>query len=459
MKIVDAVHGMAIRAAFGLWHGWRPYGRHAAFLERSQWWPRARLEELQMQKLSGLLEHAYAKVPFYRHRFDEAGVRPSSIQSPADLRCLPILTKQDIQEHREELLTGGADRKQLIENHTGGSTGSPLTFYQDPSFAAWSDADKLRNYRMAGYELGQRWAFLWGSDYDAGTHKGQYGRFKDWLVYNTLWINTFDLTLDTLRQAAVQLSHWKPEILVAYVSSAVLLARLVQEGGVPEIRFRAIQTSAEVLTPEARQLLQETFGCPAFDRYGCREVGNIAHECDAHQGLHILAENNLVEFMDSEGHPAPPGQLGRMVVTNLNNYAMPLIRYETGDWGVYSDQPCRCDRGLPVLKTVVGRTSDIITSPSGKLLHGEFFTHLFYKISGIYQFRVVQETLADLQIYIVPGMGFEQQEAFKFLEDTIHQYGDAAFRVRFVLCDSLPPAPSGKYRFTISKVPLSLGRE
>jgi len=459
MSPLDVVHGAAIRTAFDLWYGWKPYGRYATLLNQTQWWSWPDIQAFQMRKLKALIEQAYTHVPFYRTRFDQAGVRPQDIQSPADLARLPLLTKREIQDQIGTMLACGVDRKRLRENHTGGSTGQPLTFYQDAAFRAWSDADQLRNYRMAGYQLGTRWAFLWGSDYDASVHKGWRGRLQDRVIYNTIWINTFDLTVDTLAEAAERLVRFQPEILIAYVSSATLLARLVRDCGITGIRPQAIQTSAEVLTPDDRALLKETFGCDSFDRYGCREVYNMAHECSAHQGLHLLAENNLVELIDAEARPVAPGNIGRVVVTNLNNYAMPLIRYEVGDMAIASPHACACGRGLPLLKSVVGRKADVITSPSGKLLHGEFFTHLFYKISGVYQFRVIQETLSNLRIQVVPGPGFDQQALMLFLETTIHRHGDPAFKLQMELCDHLPPAASGKHRFTISHVPLSLSEK
>ncbi|MBU0495961.1 MAG: hypothetical protein KKA73_23250 [Chloroflexi bacterium] len=453
MSLLDRIHGAAIRTGFALWYGWQPYGRHTAFLERSQWWPWPQLEEYQTAKLRALLTQAYANIPFYRQRFDEVGLCPAAVHAPADLIGLPVLTKAEIQDHGENLLARNVDRRRLHQDHTGGSTGHPLAFYQDAGYTAWCNADKLRCYRLAGYRLGQRWAFLWGSDYDAQAHKGHRGQLADRLVYNTLWIDTFDLDVEMLAAAARQLARWRPRILVAYVSSAVLLARLVQERGIVNVLPHAIQTSAEVLTPDDRRLLEEAFGCPIFDRYGCREVGNIAHECSAHQGLHVLAENNLLELLDEADQPVPPGQPGRVVVTNLNNHAMPLIRYETGDMAVASAQPCTCGRGLPLLESVVGRVSDLITSPSGRLLHGEFFTHLFYKTRGVRQFRVIQETRHDLLIELVPGPGFDQATTCNLVEQGIQQHGDPAFRVRFELHEHLAPSASGKYQFTISRVP------
>lgn len=452
----ESFHAALIRAAFHAVYGWQPVFQHIKFLDQSQWWPWPQIQELQIRKLKLLLEHAYANVPFYQRRFDKAGLRPSDLKSAADLACLPVLTKREIQDHLADLRAQNMGRHGIRENHTGGSTGHPLTFYQDANYLAWAKADILRGYHWAGYQVGMRWAFLWGSNYDARTHKGHFGHLKDQIGFNSLWINTFDLTTETLTRAAEQLVSWQPQVLVAYVSSATLLAHLVRAKGIRGIRPRAIQTSAEVLTPADRHLLEDTFCCHVFDRYGSREVSNIAHECDAHQGLHILAENNLVELLDAENCPVGPGQLGRLVVTNLNNYVMPLIRYEIGDMGVAAPSPCACGRGAPLLEAVTGRITDMITSPSGKLLHGEFFTHLFYKVSGVYQFRVTQEARADLVVQIVPAPGFDRQQVLAFLEDAIHQHGDPAFRLRFEICDHLSPTASGKYRFTRSLVPLDL---
>ena len=455
-NLVNSAHEFTIRNAFNSYYGWKPYGRNAEFLEGSQWWTWQKIQELQNTKLRKLINHVYQHVPFYRSRFDEAGLKPGDIQSSDDLWKLPILRKQDIQKNLTDLLAENANKKKLLENHTGGSTGHPLTFYHDDNFLAWGNADLLRNYRMAGYYLGMRWAFLWGSDYDAITHKGLFGYIKDWLIYNTIWVNTFDLTTETLTMAAKKIKEWDPKMLVAYVSSATLFARLIRSKN-HGIHPQSIQVSAEVLTPDDRKLLENVFGCPVFDRYGCREVLNIAHECDSHEGLHILAENNIVELLNNEGNYQDAGELGRIVVTNLNNYSMPLIRYEIGDMAIASDRTCSCGRGLPLLEKVVGRTTDVISSPSGKLLHGEFFTHLFYEVKDVKQFRVIQENITDIRLQIVPGDYFDASKSFAFLRERILKHGDSGFNLIFELCEHIPSTKSGKYRFTVSKVPINLG--
>ncbi len=458
MSIIYSLHRSSINLAFQGIFGWQHYGRYASFLDQSQWWPYERIVEFQNQKLQDLIAHAYTKVPYYHAIMKSAGIECTDIRSAQDLKKLPILSKEIIQNNVEQLLTAGCKRNELRQNHTGGSTGQPITFYQDKNFSDWGNAELLRDYRMSGYELGTRWAFLWGSDVDAKAHKGWQGRLKDQIIYNTLWINTFDLSFETIASATDQLIRWRPEIIVAYVSSITMLARYALEKGIDLIRPRAIQTSAEVLTSADRDLIRRAFGCEAFDRYGCREVGNIAHECDAHKGIHELMETNLLEILDDNDLECAPGKIGRVVVTNLCNYAMPFIRYENGDLAIRGRDECPCGRGLPLIDQIAGRIADVITSPSGKLIHGEFFTHLFYKINGVQQFRVVQESLQELIIQVVPGYGFDAETVFSFLETAIHTHGDSAFQLRFEVHDHLPPASSGKYRFTSSKVPLTFSR-
>jgi phenylacetate-CoA ligase len=426
-------------------------------LEKSQWWPWSKIKALQAEKLPSLLDHAYKTVPFYRQRFEKLGLHPKDVKGVDDLYRLPILTKGDIQKNLTQLVSNRFKQRKKIENHSGGSTGQPTKFYQDSFYKDWEQADMLRCYRMTGYQLGIRWAFLWGSDYDANAHKGCLASLKDRIIFNLIWVNTFDLTADTLLRALEQMVRWRPKIIVAYVSSIALLAKLIKDKRISGPEPKAIQTSAEVLTPATRRLIESSFNCPVFDRYGCREMGNVAHECEQHQGLHILAENNLVELVDDKGQPVKPGQPGRIVVTNLNNYTMPFIRYETGDLAEYSEQNCSCGRGLPLIRSIQGRVTDVITSPSGKLLHGEFFSHLFYKVDEIIQYRIIQKSRKSLLIQIVPAQNFQETKVFSVLRAAICQHGDPEFEIKFELHTHLPTSSSGKYRFTSSEVPVQLG--
>jgi phenylacetate-CoA ligase len=433
-------------------------GRAFRALWRSQWWHADRLRAEQWNLTQRLLQHVFEHVPYYRDVFQSLDARPQDFRDPADLLKFPLLTKQIIQTEGPRLRAqSGFDPRGVRRNHTGGSTGTPLSFWQDATYDAWSKAELDRCFGLCGYRPGQRQAFLWGSDVDSKAHKGFIGRLRD-LVLNLRWVDTFDLDARRLREAAIELVDFRPHLMVGYVSSLTLLARLIQSEALPAPRPRAVQTSAEVLTPSARALIEQTLGAPCFDRYGCREVGNIAHECDKHAGLHLLMESNYTEFVAQNGTVLAPAAPGQIVVTNLHNYVMPFIRYVTGDVGVPSTRSCDCGRGLPLMDRVEGRVSDVILTPSGRLLHGEFFTHLFYGVAGIRQFQVEQFTQTDLVVRMVADSDQAFDAARARLHDAICHHGDAAFRIDFLRVPHIPPRPSGKYCFTRSHVAISFGK-
>jgi phenylacetate-CoA ligase len=433
--------------------GKRAYMRE---LDRTQWLSRSEIEQLQVDRLKKLLSYAQEHCAFYRERFKAAGFFAEHFSQLSDLQALPPLTKREVQEHYREMIADDFSSDQMYENHTGGSTGTPLTFYQSRGYKAWADADIWRCFTMCGFQPGMRRVFLWGSDSDAKLHKTWRERvINDLLRGNIYWIDTFDVREADLVATGKKLASFKPHLIIGYVSSLTLFAQVVRSYKIEGIRPIGIQSSAEVLTPAQRALIEETFGAKVFDRYGCREVGIIAHECDRHEGLHLLAERNYTEFLH-QGHPVAPGEVGMITVTNLHNYAMPLIRYQMGDLGRPADRQPACGRGLPLMDVVEGRSTDVITTPSGKLLHGEFFTHLFYKLDGVRQFQIVQETREQLTIKIEPMGTLHKEEALRFLEDAIHQYGDPAFQMTFELVDKIPVASSGKFRFTISHVPVEV---
>lgn len=456
LNLLMTTHEFVLGKVFSLLlkTGRSPYNFRPSMLMRNlksllttQWQSLDELHSIQLAKARRLLGHARQHVPYYQELFDQAGFDQESLTYMDQLAALPVLTKNIIQEQGDRLLSTAFSPSEYYRNHTGGSTGEPLTFYHSWEYESWGLADIWRNFFMCGYRPGERKVFFWGSDYDATHHKGFRERIlNDLLHENMVWINTFDLSEELLDRSVTLLRLFRPRFLVAYVSSATLLARYLKDHGITDIRLRAIQTSAEVLTTAQRRLLEEVFGCQVFDRYGCREVGNIAHECDAHDGLHLLCENNYSEFL-VDGRSTTQGETGLITVTNLNNLAMPFIRYQPGDLGRPSGRKCSCGRQLPLMEMVDGRSTDVIETPSGKLLHGEFFTHLFYKLKHIRQFQVVQQERDLLVVKIVPLPGFEQEQTVRFLTDAICTHGDAAFRLEFNFLPAIPPAPSGKFRF------------
>jgi phenylacetate-CoA ligase len=400
----------------------------------------------QKARLASVIASA-ARTPYYRTLFARKGMNSQNVTSFDDLKEVPILTKQDLQDHLSELLDPDVPVQDRIPNQSGGSTGAPTLFYQERHFWAWQQAVQWLTESWCGYQPGDRLAYLWGSDRDAPRRHWRWGVRQ--FLENTHFENAFQMTPARLDQFIALLETWKAPFLWSYVSSAVFLARYVRQKG-RTLSFRAIRTTAESLTPADRMILHETFGGDVFDQYGSREMGILAHECAAHAGLHVMSPLHWIEVLPIEG-----SSLGRIVVTNLTNRAMPLLRYETGDLARWSTHACACGCRWPVLEAIAGRQTDILVSPSGKWIHGEFFTHLFYPLEGIRQFQVIQLTRSDLQIRIafVDGNPSRWEPCVSYLEKEIHARADPAFRLRFERVDSIAPSASGKFRFTESRVP------
>ncbi len=455
MNILESVFQSTLRTSFNYINRYKPWYKTHLLLKNTQWLSEDDLRQIQLQNIKALLAYSYDNVPYYKELFDSCGIDVGDIKELSDLQLIPFLTKKLIQQNLQKLRSTIYPANKTSAGFTGGSTGHSLKFYHGREFLNFSDRAVLfRNWEMCGYQVGNRIAFLWGSDVDAHRHTTPIERLKDRFMYNMIWINTFDLDKDKALLCVEKLGRFKPQLIVGYASSLVMMAKIVKSLGISEIRPKAIQSSAEMLMEEGRQLIEDAFGCRVFNRYGCREVSDITHECDKHVGMHVLMESNFVEFLSREGNPVEPGEVGRVVVTNLHNFVMPFIRYEVGDLALPSDRKCPCGRGLVLIEKVLGRKCDIITSPSGKLLHGEFFTHLFYGVEGVAQFQVIQKTLTNLEVKIVPNQDFSRERVVKSLRDAIFRYGDERFNVIFRVCDKIPPVISGKQIFTMSEVPM-----
>jgi phenylacetate-CoA ligase len=440
------------RPPAGLYHALRRrVARHAVDdaldrQEREQWLETDALRALVDHRIAGLLRHAGTNVPYYREIFREAGVDPESVVGAHDLEKLPFLTRDTVNRRPSGLMTEGLDPGTLRRNASGGSTGEPVVVYQSAAYQTETAAALRRSDHMCGYRFPQLRLMLWGADRDRAPARR---RLADYLIRRTLWVDAFRNDEPGTAAALRRCECLQPEFAVAYVSIATDFAQFTRDTGVgSRWRPRAIQTSAELLTADDRRPIEDTCRTAVFDRYGCREVGNIAHECEAHNGLHVLADINHVEII-ADDRPAPAGTPGEIVVTNLVNTAMPLIRYRTGDIGVLNAEACPCGRGLPLMRTVLGRTSDIILGPSGQRFHGEVFSHIFYDLPGVRRFRVEQTTLSGLTVWIEPSPDFSPALLGR-IEHEILGTTDPAFTVRFQLCDDLPTTPTGKHRFTVS---------
>jgi phenylacetate-CoA ligase len=420
--------------------------------ERTQYLSADDLHGLQLRRLQALLDHAYRNCPFYREQFDRAGVLPSDIKQLADLRFLPILEKRQVQQERDRMLASGWPKDDLIENQTGGSTGTPIAFCYSRDRHRARAAATLRHNRWAGWDIGDRVAYVWGAPRDTPL-RGLRARIREALTSQQIYLDTSHLTEAKMARFNEALKSFRPKVIQAYAGSIVLLARYLKAQGLATYQPGSIVTSAEVLDPEGRALLKEVFGCPIFDRYGCRELSVVASECDAHAGLHTMAEGLLVEVSPCEGK-SPLGTLGAILVTDLLNPAMPLIRYRIGDMGTWAEGPCTCGRALPRLQRVVGRVTEMLVGSDGRLVSGVYLaTYVVAARPSLGQVQIQQDKIGEILFRIKPGLHFESHRDFAYIKEASQRYLGPDLKVDFTLVDEeLAAEPSGKFIFSRSTV-------
>lgn len=432
--------------------------RYLKQIQRWQWLDNRQSYTLQKDRLRNLLMHAYHHVPYYRETLANAGVvnDPRAVNLKS-FEQIPLLEKGTIRSRFEDLKSDDLPKRKWHKNASGGSTGEPVTLIQDKHYDDWVRASTMLNDIWSGYSISERKILLWGSERDIFVGKETVKtRIIQWFM-NQTWLNAFRMTHEDMCIFVNKINDLKPIQILAYAESISELSRFIERERL-RIHFpRAIMTSAGTLFPHMRKTIERVFQAPVFDRYGSREVAGIACECEHHTGLHVCAPNHYVEVIKADGSSAGPGELGEIVITCLNNFAMPLIRYRIGDMGMWATQACSCGRGWPLLKEIVGRVTDIFFTNNGSRIHGEYFTHLFYYQDWIKKFQVIQENLQFLRIRIVPREWaanlhqLYEKEIKMIIEKIILVMGQDT-KMEFEFVKDIAPTASGKYRYTISKL-------
>ncbi|MGC9780293.1 MAG: phenylacetate--CoA ligase family protein [Candidatus Heimdallarchaeota archaeon] len=328
---------------------------------------------------------------FYREKWKSIEFNPNTdFNSLNDIVKIPPLTKEQIRANIPNLISKGFPEKELIKNYTGGSTGKSLTFYQTNESKDWSTAELFRHFNMCGWEFGDKYAFLWGADRDT-QNIGMANKINQ-KIRRYIWMNSFKLSEEKLSDFTKRIKKFKPKLLIGYASSLFEFAKFLEKQKY-EISIPFVESSAEKLYPFQRRKIQQYLNCKVFNRYGCREVGNIAHECSEYNKLHISEDINYIEILDKDNNLSAYEENGFVTITNLYNYGMPFIRYQNEDMAAISDEFCGCGRISRLLNPIIGRISDNIITPQGKIIHGKFFTHLFYNIPEVHQFQLPAKNL------------------------------------------------------------------
>ena len=410
----------------------------------------ADLQAGQRRRLSAILRHAYGTVPFYRTWFDRAGLRPSEFGDPSALQKLPLLSKEIIRENLSQLCSTRYRPHQLYPDSTGGSTGLPLRFFRDRECIVRRKAQELFFDQWMGYRLGDRTALFVAPVHLPQTLDGWKARIRNATAERLLAFDPYAISDAYLGDFAARYNSYKPHLVRCFPNSLVIFAEFLRRRGITPWRPRAVSCTGENLYPDQRALFAEVFQCPVFEKYGTFECGVIACECRAHQGMHVFVDGVVVEVLVN-GRPASPGQVGRIVVTDLYNYGMPLIRYDIGDLASWGSGPCACGSPLPRLERVWGRDRDILVAQDGSPRPGYVLVEMVRKLNLSSQFQIIQETPDRLHVRYAPvrelpgGALDAVSAAFR------SQLGEGV-QIRFERVPEIPRAPSGKFVYVQSLI-------
>jgi phenylacetate-CoA ligase len=417
-------------------------------LEKTQWLSPEQIADIQFKKLQALLTHVHVHCPYYRTVFERMSLVPEDIRTVADYARLPLLNKTRIRENAGGLLARNKAQRDALENSTSGSTGVTLDFFSDRKASDYTNALGLRANRWAGCKIGDRQATLWGFAQDDRTLR-LYGKIRNKILHHKLFLSSYDMNKKSMVEYRYKINRFKPNLIEGYASALFLFAKFLKHYQLRIHRPLGIVSTAETLYPHQREMIESVFRSRIFNRYGSREVPAIAQDCDLHEGLHIFSEHVILEILDDSGRPCRPGEVGKVVVTDLDNYIFPFLRYDIGDLAVVEDKTCSCGRGLPLIAHVEGRVWDVIIGANGNRLVGTFW--LVSGVKGIKQFQVLQERAGELIIKVLPEAAFTEEEKNKLLKNAKANCGQE-MSVEVQLVDAIPQTESGKHRYVISRI-------
>ena len=423
-------------------------------LNNSQWLPRSKIKELQDKKLNLLVQHSYKHVPYYREKMDSMNLSPDDIQSIDDLHKLPLLSKKDVKENIYfDLMSDNHDKSKIQKITTSGSTGQPFTYYVDKQQLEFRWAATLRGMEMTNYKFGDKQARLWHQT--LGLSRIQIIKeYMDAFFTRRKFFPVFEIKQKNIDKMIKKLSKYKPTLIDGYAEAINLCARYISSKEKLSNKKMSVISSAQMLPQHSRELIENNLNCKVYDKYGSREFSGIAYECNKHFGHHVVAENYIVEILKDK-KSAKENEVGEIVITDLNNYCMPLIRYRIGDLAKsLGTKICDCGRGLPLIGDIQGRVQSIIIGANGKYLPGTYFSHLFKDFEFIVQqYQVIQTKVDEIDIKIVKALRFEETLFNKLIDSISNTLGNQT-KININFVKNIPLIKTGKQTTVLSKIPI-----
>lgn len=447
---------------YSRWHGWGLYEKRRAF-EKSQWFSQEKLREMQWARLSRMLRHAYENVPYYKEQFKVIGATPEDIKSFKDYEKFPALTKQALQERLPDLLASNARQDDLLKGVTSGSSGRPTYYYQDISNNHIRGAAGKRLTRIAGCDFGMRVFYFWrdsvyyiaGEDIRKGEQvqeeslsplarikKAMYSRFA--IQNPALNVDPTLLNENEMKNLYGRLISFRPRVIISYVNALYRFAQYLEAEKLEGIKPQSIIVSSETLYPHQRQLMEKVFGCRVYNRYGLKETGIVAIECAEGEGMHINQEILHIDYRPSIADTS------EILITDLINTAMPILKYETGDTGTPVEGACPCGRGLSRVSQIQGRIIELLPTKLGGHINGQLFA-TFHWIKGVKQYQVIQREIDSFVINIAADETYREENLSPMLETIREKFGQDS-RIEIDYLDNIPYTKGCKYKLVVSEV-------
>lgn len=416
-----------------------------------QWYSQNDLLEMQFIKLKEMLIHAYDKTDYYNSLFNQVGFNPRKMSDFSDIKLIPIQTKKSIKSNFKSIKSHDFFDYNPRLTRTSGSTGEPFeifrsglshTYLRSLNFVAWN---------QAGYELGDKYA-----SFSGGSLFPDQIKFKEKIyayLLNATIMPSYHLSKERFNKYLLKLQKEKIKYIYGYSSALYDFAQSIKKENLNFSFIKGIFSSSDMLFKNQRKFIESVFGVKLIDIYGNPESGLLSFECYEQNGFHYGMQNCFVEIVDESGKNLGDNEIGRIIVTDLNNKCFPMIRYDTGDIGSISYEKCSCGRGLILIKNLGGRSRDYIILPDGRHIHGAFFNHLdsIYKADWLDRYHIKQKSKDLIIFQCIVNRDVSSEELNKIKKE-IEIGTNNLIKVEMEIVDSIPITKMGKYKLITREI-------
>ena len=412
-----------------------------------QYAPENLIIEQTENKLLKMVKYAYKNIPYYNEAFKKNGISIEGFKSAKDLLKLPVLTKREIINNEKNIINPNYSGK-LYHRKTGGSTGLTLHFSKEPLALAYNDAIMYRCYQWYGIDIGDKQARFWGVPV---TKKLKlHEKFKDFIL-NRIRISAFEISEKSCLKQYEQIKRFKPKYFYGYTTAIYGFCLFMKKSGIDlnKLNLKAVICTAEKMYPHHKKLFDEVFDCPVVDEYGSTENGIISFQCSM-GNMHMMTDHMYIEFLDEDNNPVNPGESGKIVITDLVSFGMPMIRYDIGDVGSASDKKCDCGINLPLMKIIEGRKEDFIKTNDEKLVHAAYLCYTL-KDDAVEEFKMYQKDINQFKVQIVKSPTFNN-DSEKMLTEKLMSKLNKQINIEYEYLTRIPREKSGKLRYFVSEM-------